>query len=98
MAPASMTWHLATVCPESALWRTLLDSGRWLQSLCRLTPLQTCVRGPSHLRKRMLRNYDNGDRTSRRLHRRSRYSTLRPMRMARRVPPGVVPVRSNTTS
>ena len=43
------------------------------------------MRGPSRLCKRMPRNYDNGDRTSHRLHRRSWYNTLRPMRMPRRV-------------
>ena len=98
MVPASVTWHPTTVHPRSALWRTLQDNHRWLQSLRKLTPLRSCVRGPSHLRKRTLRNYDNGGRTSRRLRWHGQFGTLGPMCMARWVAPGVMLVRSSTTS
>ena len=60
--------------------------------------LWTRVRRPSRLYKRTPRNYDNGGRTSCRLHRHSRCGTLRPMRRAWRVAPGVALVRSSTTS
>ena len=88
----------ATVRPGSVLWQTLRDSRRWLWNLCRLTPLRTRVRGPSRLRKHTPRNYDNDNRTSHRLRRHGRCGMLRPMRMARRVAPGVTPAWSNTTS
>ena len=90
---ASVTWRPTTVRLGSVLWRTLQDSHRWLWSLRKLTPLWTRVQGPSHLRKHMPRNYDNGGKTSHHLHRCSQYSMLRPMRMARGAP-----IRSNTTS
>ena len=48
--------------------------------------------------KRTPRNYDNGGRTSHRLHRRIRHSTLRPVRMTHPVVPGVTPARFNMTS
>ena len=98
MAPASTTWHLATVHPGSALWQTLWDSRRSLRSLRKLTPLRTHVRGPSCLCKGTPRNYDNGGTASRHLHRQARCSTLRPMLITRWVTPGVTPARSNTTS
>ena len=91
-------WHPATVRPGSALWRTLRDNRQWLRSLCKLTPLWTRVREPSHLRKHTLRNYDNDGRISRRLHWRCRYSTLCPTRLAWRVALGVALVRFSTTS
>ena len=98
MVQASVTWHPTTVRPGSALWRTLRDNRRWLRSLCRLTPLCTHVREPLRLRKHTLGNYDNDGRISRRLHRRRRYSTLRPTRLAWWVAPGVVLIRFSTTS
>ena len=80
-ALASATQHLATIHPESALWRMLRDSHRWLWSLHKLTPLRTHVWGPSRSHKGTPRSYDNGGRTSRHLRRRTRCSTLRPMRV-----------------
>ena len=97
-APASATWHLATVRPGSALWRTLRGSRRSLRSLRKLTPLRTRVRGLSRLREGTWRNYDNGGRASRRLRRQARCSTLRHMRITQRATPEVTPARSNTTS
>ena len=38
IAPASVTWRLATVRPGSALWQTLQDTHWWKQSPHRLTP------------------------------------------------------------
>ena len=61
------------------------------------TPLNPRA-GASHLRKGTLRNYDKGGRTSRRLRRHARCSTLRPMRMTWWAVPGVMPARSSTTS
>ena len=69
-----------------------------LRSLCRLTPLWTHVRGPSHSHKSTPRTYDNDGRTSCHLRRCARCSTLRPMRVIRRAAPGVMPARSSATS
>ena len=98
MVPASVMWRPATIRPGNALWQTVQGSRRWLRSLHILTPHRTHVRRPSHLRKRTPRNYDNGGRTSRCLHRHGQCGTLRPMRMARWVAPGVALARSNMTS
>ena len=36
---SATSWHLATICPGSALWRMLWDCHRWWWSLYRPTPL-----------------------------------------------------------
>ena len=51
--------------------------------------LRTRVWGPSRSHKGTSRSYNNGGKTSRRLRRRARCSTLGPMRMTRRATPRV---------
>ena len=80
-APASVTWHLATVRPGSAPWRTLRDTHRRRQSPRGLTPLWALMRRPPSSHVSMGRIYNDSGHISHQLHQRARRTTLCPVRI-----------------
>ena len=96
-APASATWHLATVHPRSVSWQTLWDTHRRKQSPLGLTPLWTLTQRPLSSHLSTGRNYDNGGCISHRLHHHARRISLRPVRVDRRAVLGATPIGSSTT-